>query len=442
MGERLQAYVTLRWGEVVLASTSVPASRAFVLGRGGDWSLPAEVMGVERFKLLQPVDGGRAVVLTAPPGATAWVDGQASPFRDATEHRLGPGARGCVDLGASVSVHVEVGVAQARLGGRLVLAASALGHHALSAAFHAALLALLALMVPPRDADTLDAEEYADRLAYLVHALDGATGARADAAETTPQDDETARGDDAHARSEDTPAVPSPVATRDAHATPVARQTDAPDAARAAALSDAASFGMIGLVRRRAAPNPARWEREDPGGPPGVALPGMFSAGLFQPSDPGIGGGGDVGIIGVSIFDSVPQPKGMDSSGMSGSIGSHKVRAPRICVCGPLQVNGRLPPETIQRVIHQSFGRFRACYEKELERNPKLEARVDTKLVIGRDGSVAFARSEGPQPVAACVQSAFEALSFPEPAGGTVTVEYPLLLQPDDVPAPAADIER
>jgi hypothetical protein len=94
-------------------------------------------------------------------------------------------------------------------------------------------------------------------------------------------------------------------------------------------------------------------------------------------------------------------------------------------------INGRLPPEAIQRIVRQSFGRFRYCYQKELDRDPTLETRVETKFVIARDGSVAMAVSSGPQPLAGCVQAAFSALSFPEPAGGLVTVIYPLTLRPD-----------
>jgi hypothetical protein len=96
------------------------------------------------------------------------------------------------------------------------------------------------------------------------------------------------------------------------------------------------------------------------------------------------------------------------------------------------QVNGRLPPEIIQRVVRQNFGRMRLCYEAGLGRNPSLEGRISVKFVIDRSGAVAMVsaaeRSLGDSAVATCVENAFKSMSFPEPEGGIVTVVYPLVL--------------
>jgi len=43
-------------------------------------------------------------------------------------------------------------------------------------------------------------------------------------------------------------------------------------------------------------------------------------------------------------------------------------------------VNGRLPPEVIQRIVRQNFGRFRNCYESSLRTNPSLTGRVAVKF--------------------------------------------------------------
>jgi len=46
-------------------------------------------------------------------------------------------------------------------------------------------------------------------------------------------------------------------------------------------------------------------------------------------------------------------------------------------------VNGRLPPEVIQRIVRQKFGRFRLCYEQNLRMQPSLpRARQRQKFVI------------------------------------------------------------
>jgi hypothetical protein len=101
---------------------------------------------------------------------------------------------------------------------------------------------------------------------------------------------------------------------------------------------------------------------------------------------------------------------------------------------GAAAVNGRLPPEVIQRIVRQSHGRFRLCYENGLGRNPALEGRIVVRFVIERDGSVSNVKTAGsdlPDPqVVACVARVFEGMSFPQPEGGIVTVSYPLVFSP------------
>lgn len=107
---------------------------------------------------------------------------------------------------------------------------------------------------------------------------------------------------------------------------------------------------------------------------------------------------------------------------------------------GATTVTGRLPPEVIQRIVRQNFGRFRLCYEQGLSRNPHVEGRVAIRFVIGADGSVKNASDAGSslpdRAVVGCIQSAFYGLSFPQPEGGIVTVVYPINLSPGD-PGPA-----
>ena len=98
-------------------------------------------------------------------------------------------------------------------------------------------------------------------------------------------------------------------------------------------------------------------------------------------------------------------------------------------------MNGRLPPEVIQRIVRANFGRFRGCYERGLDRSPSLRGRVEARFLIGRDGNVAVASSGASdlpdEQVVSCVVRAFTTLSFPEPTGGTVTVVYPLAFSPE-----------
>ena len=103
---------------------------------------------------------------------------------------------------------------------------------------------------------------------------------------------------------------------------------------------------------------------------------------------------------------------------------------------GATQVNGHLPAEVVQRIVRQSFGSFRTCYEKGLRTNPSLVGRVTVKFVIGHDGQVGTAADGGsdlPDPaVVNCVVRAFLGLFFPAPEGGIVTVVYPLVFSPGE----------
>jgi hypothetical protein len=55
---------------------------------------------------------------------------------------------------------------------------------------------------------------------------------------------------------------------------------------------------------------------------------------------------------------------------------------------GATTVNGRLPPELIQRVVRGNLPRFMKCYTDGLRGNPSLQGRVAVKFVIARDGTV------------------------------------------------------
>jgi hypothetical protein len=108
-------------------------------------------------------------------------------------------------------------------------------------------------------------------------------------------------------------------------------------------------------------------------------------------------------------------------------------RGPQVRM-GAVSISGRLPPEVIQRIVRQNFGRFRLCYEAGLRNNPNLQGRVAVRFVIGRDGAVSNISNGGSDlpdgGVVRCIVRAFEGLSFPQPEGGIVTAVYPIMLSP------------
>lgn len=101
---------------------------------------------------------------------------------------------------------------------------------------------------------------------------------------------------------------------------------------------------------------------------------------------------------------------------------------------GALTVSGPLPPEVVQRIVRQNFGRFRLCYDSGLRNNPSLGGRVSVRFLIGRNGEITQVANAGStvpdESVVACVQRAFHGISFPQPEGATVSVVYPIMFSP------------
>jgi tetratricopeptide (TPR) repeat protein len=139
---------------------------------------------------------------------------------------------------------------------------------------------------------------------------------------------------------------------------------------------------------------------------------------------------GQVGTIGRGAGTGSGQGFG-SGHGRLGS--SHRARAPQVRM-GATMVSGRLPPEVIQRIVRQNFGRFRRCYQSALERKPNAMGRVAVRFVIGREGAVSgtsvLQDDIGDVRFASCMVQAVAALSFPQPEGGVVTVSYPFLFTP------------
>jgi len=77
----------------------------------------------------------------------------------------------------------------------------------------------------------------------------------------------------------------------------------------------------------------------------------------------------------------------------------------------------------VQRIVRQSSGAYRTCYEQGLEKDLSLAGSIDVALSIGRDGAVTGVvsnRSELADPqVVDCVLSALRGLRFPPATTGS-----------------------
>jgi TonB family protein len=173
-----------------------------------------------------------------------------------------------------------------------------------------------------------------------------------------------------------------------------------------------------------------------------------FGAGGLGLSGIGEGGGGQGEGIGLGSIGTLGHGAGPGDglgfgSGSGRLSGSHRTRPPQMRT-GAAEVSGRIPPEVIQRIVRQSFGTFRACYERALTAGPNLAGRVVVTFSITRDGSVKGAQVQSSDVANAemgtCVAQAFSALKFPAPEGGVVTVTYPIHFAPGDGQLPPAEI--
>ncbi len=252
------------------------------------------------------------------------------------------------------------------------------------------------------------------------------------------------------------------------------RKDPDPSAARAEALADAAQFGLIGLLAQGPAVPSAELADDWAHGTDALAANGAMwarapgeSSGLGGLGLTGIGegGGGHGEGIGIGFVGTLGHAGGRAGSGTGGEgslalgisgggqwgdrggdgigigrlgtlgHGTHRARPPSLRCGWGTMVSGRLPPEVIQRIVRQNFGRFRGCYEAGLVRNPSLSGTVTTRFVIDHGGAVASAVDGGsslPDPaVTACVVRAFSGVSFPQPDWGIVTVNYPIQFSPN-----------
>jgi len=169
------------------------------------------------------------------------------------------------------------------------------------------------------------------------------------------------------------------------------------------------------------------------GGFGGLRLSGMDNGGGGHGVGVGIAGIGEgIGLPGLGHCTGANCGDGF-GHGIGHKGGVHPVKAPSMRSASST-VSGHLPPEVVQRIVRQNYGRFRQCYENGLRTNPNLTGRVTARFVISREGSVSNVQNGGSDlpdsGVVSCVVSAFYGLSFPTPEAGIVTVSYPIMFSP------------
>jgi hypothetical protein len=474
--------VMVLWDETVLHVAHLDRAKSFVVGEdASDYFVPCETLGTTRAPVvvtrgfessLVILQGARGYVDLPAQGRVSFHDlvaaGRARPSGEvsgAYEFPLLPGAKARMEL-ANSALAFQVSAVNAGkrvpVGVGATMEPAAFLYTGMSFLLHMGLVAVFAFFMPGMkgdDSEALDRDQII-QMQKLLNAAADTEREKTDTEQVTEtQPDQKEGGSGVRAKG-DEGSLGNPLTKETGHRYGVQGPKDNPDPhlARQAALNEAAQFGMIGMIASMGGGDPnaptAPWGREDSLGTNEKSARGnMFGdtigdsngAGGLGLSGVGEGGGGRGEGIGIGNFGNLGNGAGM-SGGQgigngTGGIGrgrgnpsdGHKVGSPRLREVG-ISVGGRLPPEVIQRIVRQNFGRFRACYEGALRTNPALQGRVGVKFIIDRSGAVALAADGGSdlpdRSVVQCVVSSFSSLSFPQPEGGQVTVVYPIMFTP------------
>lgn len=454
--------VTVLWGTNIIHVAHLDPPRAFAVGERStkdapcQVTMPSEKLGTDRLEIVSLIGGEPSVTIPAGASAKKTQGTNAEAVAAGTTIALALGTR--VDLSfGDLKVQVA-GVHPGRRTKRAYFAqddSAAAGFFGLSACIAAAFIGAMAFFVPAMGL-TDDETGNNDRLVLIQQYLAANAERNRELDEQTADNTDPLKGggERAEAARGDSGALGKPTAKLANKRAGVAGPKDNidPHMARERALSEAKTFGLIGLLNSINGGDPnaptSPFGRDSSSGTDDKSAQGNMwgdeigdSWGSNGLGLTGIGEGAGGKGVGIGI-NGIGTCGGTVCSGLEGGFGQsvgrnvpgHKTRVPRMTPDGNTVVSGHLPAEVVQRIVRQNYGRFRMCYEQGLNRNPNLAGRVAARFVIGRDGAVSNVQNAGSDMpdsgVVSCVVGAFYGLSFPAPENGIVTVSYPIMFTP------------
>lgn len=165
------------------------------------------------------------------------------------------------------------------------------------------------------------------------------------------------------------------------------------------------------------------------GGLRGTAMGDAGGAGGLGSRGTGPGGGGNsMGIGGLG------DGTGRGTGGLGNVDLGGRGKGQYNVTPGRTIMKGCLSQEVVGRVINRHMSQVKYCYEKELQKNPNLSGKIVTQFLIGATGDVTSSRASentlGDANVEDCVLRVINRMKFPPCAGGgTADVTYPWIFK-------------
>ncbi|HTM21309.1 MAG TPA: AgmX/PglI C-terminal domain-containing protein, partial [Kofleriaceae bacterium] len=229
------------------------------------------------------------------------------------------------------------------------------------------------------------------------------------------------------------------------HPTP-ATPTPSPEAARAAALEQARTAGILGTIALQQGHAFASLtgkgdissgfdDRNIFGGL--SANEATVPSGGLGLSGYGPGGGGTGwGTIGTGSYGTIGHGSGGGGAGMGYGSGHGRGGAP---MHGPPEpsvhlgvagISGALDKQIVRRYIRGALPNLKSCYAPTLDTDPTLRGTLRVILQIDADGAVSSADAHGLRgDIDTCIADALRAIQFPA-ADGTTEVDFPVEFTP------------
>lgn len=157
------------------------------------------------------------------------------------------------------------------------------------------------------------------------------------------------------------------------------------------------------------------------------------SSGTLRTQSGGATGSGQKGLGSLAAAGG---PGATQGKGEGGAVTERTVRGKtEVGDGGDIGGSGDFDAALVVAMIKKRIGAIRACYEKELKRNPTLAGKVTIEFTIQPQGNVTGVQvkqnTTGDDNVGTCVKNAVGGFRFsPGPEGGSVSFSYPFVFAP------------